>query len=155
MSYSPSSPVTGGAQTGLTSPTYTIAAAASPDGAYGVQRVVTALGGTQTGVTVHTPSSPFLVNFVGPKQFQLLGAPDANGIIRRVPRNKWKLVALKGVTPASGQLVVPMQGTVSLEVPSGAETYDSANVRAMISLLIGLLNQVSAGLGDTVVSGVV
>lgn len=60
MAYSPSSPVTGGTQTGLTSPTYTLTADIAPS-ALGKQHAVTALGGTQTGVRTSSAADPFTV----------------------------------------------------------------------------------------------
>jgi hypothetical protein len=67
MSFSLTSPITGGAQTGFTSPTYTIAVDSSPNGQAGKQYAVTAIGGTQTGVdTSSSPSNPFTVNLVRP-----------------------------------------------------------------------------------------
>jgi hypothetical protein len=49
MSISVTSPITGGAQTGLTSPTYTVVTDTAPPGNPGKQVAVTALGGTQAG----------------------------------------------------------------------------------------------------------
>jgi hypothetical protein len=39
-------------------------------------------------------------------------------------------------------------------IPAGADTADAANVRAAWSFHIGCLNQASAGVGDTTVTGV-
>jgi hypothetical protein len=61
----------------------------------------------------------------------------------------------KGVTPLSGQAAVPMQIVTSIEVPAGADAADAANVRAALSLMIGSLNQISASIGDTAVTGVI
>lgn len=50
--------LTGAEQTGFTSPTYTTAADNAPD--FNAKQVaVTAVGGTQAGVTAHSVSSPF------------------------------------------------------------------------------------------------
>jgi len=38
-------------------------------------------------------------------------------------------------------------------LPAGSESYDAANVRAMISVLVGALNNLSASIGDTLISG--
>jgi hypothetical protein len=43
--------------------------------------------------------------------------------------------------------------TLSVDVPAGSDTADPANIRAAISLLVGLLNQQSAGIGDSLVTG--
>lgn len=153
MAYSPSSPVTGTAQTGLTSPTYTITSMPAPD-VNGIQHAVTALGGTQTGVTVHAASSPFTVTFVRPKVLKTLGALNANGQLRSVPRNSYKLIVRKGVIPLAGQPVIPALLTVQWDVPAGSDLVDPEDLRAMCSLAFGLLSQQSAGIGDSIVSGV-
>lgn len=154
MTISLTSPVTGGAQTNLTSPTYTLASDIAPN-AQGRQYAVTTLGGTQTGVTVSSIASPFTVTFVRPAVFKGLQAVDpVTGLLRSVPRNVWHVIVRKGVTPLAGQAVVPMLCKLQIEVPAGADLADPVNVRAALSLLIGCINQVSAGLGDTCVTGV-
>jgi hypothetical protein len=155
MAFAPSSPVTGGAQTGFTSPTYTISADTAPD-VNGKQYAVTALGGTQAGVTVHSVSSPFTFTFWRPKAFKSLGPVDpSTGELRSVPMNVWKMIVRKGVTPLSGQSVRNAMISITCEIPAGADTADAANVRALYSFAIGVLNNQSAGIGDTIVSGVV
>lgn len=153
MSTSLTSPVTGGAQTGLTSPTYTLAQDVAPD-INGKQWAVTALGGTQSGVTPHSVASPFTITFWRPKLYKLLGSLNSAGVISYVPRNVHKIVTRKGVTPAINQNATPLVITTTIECPAGADTYDAANVRAALSVHVGSLNQVSAGLGDTVVTGI-
>lgn len=151
--YSLTSPVTGSAQTGLTSPTYTLSDDIAP-GPNGVQQAVTALGGTQTDVTVNSVSRPFTITFTRPKALKVPGQLNANGYLTSVPRNDWKLNTRKGVTPASGQLdTVAMIQTI-ISVPVGADTYDDDEIRAMLSLHIGALSAESAGIGDAVTSGV-
>jgi hypothetical protein len=153
MSYAPTSPVTGGAQTGFTSPTYTIAADVAPD-VNGKQHAVTALGGTQAGVTAHTVQSPFTATFVRPKTFKSLSVVDpVTGQLRSVPKNSWKFIVRKGATPLAGQTPSVLIATLSVDVPAGSDTADPANIRAAISLLVGLLNQQSAGIGDSLVTG--
>lgn len=154
MTIALTSPVTGGAQTGLTSPTYTHIADTAPE-ITGRQYAVTALGGTQTGVTVHGASSPFTVTFVRPKNFKVLGkANPVTGVIRDIPRNTWKLIVRKGVLPLAGQAYQPFVINCSFDLPAGADLADPANCRAALSLMIGALNQQSAAWGDSVVSGV-
>jgi hypothetical protein len=147
------SPVTGLAQTGLTSPTYTVTADKAPD-VNGTQYAVTALGGTQSGVSTHTGSSPFTITFWKPKFFAVLGMIGVNGQYSKVPTNKHKLLVRKGVSVAAGQPPRIMSVLVEIEVPAGAETYDSANVRAALSAAFGSCSQMSAGIGDTVVTNV-
>jgi len=154
VSYALTSPVTGAAQTGLTSPTYTVALDSAPD-SNGKQYAVTALGGTQTGVTASSVSSPFTVTFVKPKVFKALGkANPTTGLISNVPRNIFNLNTRHGVIPLAGQPSTNMIIRTIIEVPAGADTADAANVRAALSLHFGVAAQVSSGIGDTIVSGV-
>lgn len=154
MTYGVTTPVTGAAQTGFTSPTYTIASDVAPD-VNGKQHAVTAIGGTQTGVDVSSVSRPFTLTFVRPKSLKQLGAPNpVTGVISNVPRNTYKLITRKGVLPLAGQASTTMIITTTIEVPAGSDTADAANVRAALSLHIGALSQQSAGIGDTSVSGI-
>jgi hypothetical protein len=155
MTISVTSPVTGGAQTGLTSPTYTVVTDSPPPGNPGKQWVVTALGGTQTGVTTHTVSSPFTINFTRPGTLRVLGSPNpVTGVVTAVPNNSYTVVLRKGVLPLAGQPIRTMIYRVTCDIPAGSDTADPANVRAGLSMLIGSLNQQSAGLGDLFVSGI-
>lgn len=155
MTYAVSSPVTGLAQTGLTTPTYTLTADVAPDN-NGKQHAVTALGGTQTGVTVHSVASPFTATLSRPRVFKSLGKPNpTTGLIKDVPMNTYKLLTRKGVTPAAGQPYSIMIIRTEVSVPAGADTYDAANVRAAQSLHYGILSQQSSGIGDTSVQGII
>lgn len=155
MSYSPTSPVTGLAQTGLTTPTYTLLADVAPDASTGKQFAVTALGGTQTGVTVHSVSSPFTINFYRPKVLKVLQAVTGQlNLLARAPRNSYTLNTRKGVTVLAGQPAQVMVIRTVIDVPAGAESADPANVRAALSAHFGMLSQQSAGIGDTSVSAV-
>lgn len=155
MSWSLSSPITGGAQTGFTAPTYTHVVDVAPD-VNGKQNAVSALGGTQAGVTVHSIQSPFTITFVRPKVFKYLSKVNAlTGLLPNVPKNLWKVIVRKGVTPLAGQPASVMILSASLDVPAGSDLADPANIRAGISALVGALNQVSAGIGDSLVSGVI
>lgn len=154
MTWNPTSPVTGADQTGLTTPTFELTADTAPD-SNGKQVAITGLGGTQPGVTTHSVASPFTATFVRPKQFKMLGQPNpVTGRLPSVPMNSYGVIVRKGVTPLAGQPAKPMIVRISVDVPAGADTYDAANIRAALSLAFGLLNQQSAGVGDTVVQGV-
>lgn len=154
MSISLTSPITGAAQTGFTSPTYTHAADIAPD-VNGKQAVVTALGGTQTGVSISSVACPFTITFWRPKTLKVLGNPSvSNGVIGNVARNVYKVVTRKGVTPLAGQPFQTMLITTTMEVPAGSDSADPANVRAALSAHLGALSQQSAGIGDMLVSGV-
>lgn len=149
------SPVTGTAQTGFTAPTYTIVADTAPS-VNGKQDAVTAIGGTQSGVVVHSVGIPFTTSRFRPMNLRVL--PPANpvtGVIKSIPNNVYKVITRKGVVPALGIPAIPMPITTTIPVPAGADTYDAANIRAAISLHIGTLTQLSAALGDTCVSGII
>lgn len=153
MAFSPTSPVTGGAQTGFTSPTYTIAADAAPD-TNGKQFAVTATGGTQTGVDVHSMSRPFYVSFFRPKVFKVLGKPNpTTGLIKDVPMNIFKQHVVKGLTPQAGQPSRNGHITTMYGIPAGADAADAAGIRGMNSLHVGITSQVSASVGDTLING--
>lgn len=155
MAISPVSPITGGAQTGFTDPTYTFVSDMAPT-ANGKQIAVTAVGGTQVGVTTHSASSPFTINFVRPTKLASLQAVSGmNKPLSSVPLNRYKIIVRKGVTVLAGQPIQVMPIEVSLGIPAGADVADPANVRAAISAVIGYLNQLSADLGDTSVTGTV
>lgn len=153
MSFAPSSPVTGGAQTGLTSPTYTIVADTPPD-VNAKQYVVTALGGTQTGVNISSVAAPFTVSMFRPKVFKNLKPVNSQNVLPEVPYNTFKVITRKGVLPLAGQAARNMVITTIIELPAGSDVADAPNVRAGLSLHIGALSAQSAGVGDTVVSGV-
>lgn len=154
MSFDLSSPITGGPQTGFTSPTYTFVADIAPD-SNGEQVAITSLGGTQSGVTAHSVSSPFTITAFRPKTFKSL--PQVNpvtGQLPSVPRNVYKVLTRKGVTPLSGQSPVPMLVETIIHVPAGADTADPTNVQAAMAAHIGALWQESAGIGDMLQDGV-
>lgn len=154
MAFSISSPITGAAQTGLTSPTYTTTADTPPN-INSKQYAVTALGGTQTGVSAHSVASPFTVAMFRPANPQVLKPVNPiTGVLERVPMNTYKVITRKGVLPLAGQASKPMIVTTIMEVPAGADTADANSVRAALSAHIGALSQASAGIGDTTVSGV-
>lgn len=156
MSFTLTSPITGGAQTGFTTPTYTIVTDTAPSNT-GKQYAVSAIGGTQTGVdSSSSPTKPFTVTLSRPPVLRQLPALNSvTGILGNVPRNAYKVIVRKGVTCLTGQ--IPQVATCNLEiaVPAGADVNDAANVRAMLSLLIGSINSISASIGDTAVTGVI
>lgn len=153
MTVTVTSPVTGSAQTGLTTPTYTIVSDVAPNNA-GKQYAVTALGGTQTGVDIHSVAKPFTVTVSRPQVLKSLGTPNpVTGVVSNIGRNSYQVLTRKGVIPLAGQPAIPMILRTTIEVPAGADLADPANVRAALSAHIGTLSQVSAGLGDTSVTG--
>lgn len=153
--FSPSSPITGTAQTGLTSPTYTFVSDLPPS-ANAEQVAVTALGGTQTGVEVHSVSRPFTMTMFRPVSYKQLPVLNPNtGALPNVPRNTFKLITRKGVTVLSGQNPVTMTVTTEISVPAGADLADPESVRAALSAHFGLVSQCSAGIGDSCVDGII
>ncbi len=154
MAIALTSPLTGATQTGFTSPTYTLVTDIAPT-LNGKQVAVSAVGGTQAGVNSNTVASPFTVTFSRPSTLRVLGQPNpVTGLVANIPRNTYKCITRKGVTPLAGQPIAVMIITTTIDVPAGADTADAANVRAALSAHIGALTQQSAGIGDTTVSGV-
>jgi len=154
MAISLTTPITGIAQTGFTSPTYTITPDVAPD-INGKQWAVTALGGTQAGVTTHSVASPFTIMFARPRVFKGLGKPNpTTGLVKDVPRNVYKMIVRKGVLPLAAQPYTNAIVRIEIDVPAGSDTADAANLRALCSAAGGALSQLGAGLGDTLVSGV-
>lgn len=152
MSISLTSPVTGTAQTGLTSPTYTVLVDQAPD-ANAKQWYVSALGGTQTNVRVSSAADPFTISFWRDRIIKILPPLGLNGRFSSIPVNKYKTVTRKGVQPAVNQPASQLLIRTEIECPAGAELYDFANVTAALSLHFGALSQQSAGWGDSVKAG--
>lgn len=154
MAFNPTSPVTGGAQTGLTSPTYTIAAD-TPPANNAKQYYVSGLGGTQTGVLAHSVAAPFTLSMFKPQSPKVLAPLNpVTGVLRSVPMNTYKVITRKGVLPLAGQSYKTSLVTTTLDIPAGADVADPLSLKAMISAHIGLLTQISAGIGDSAVNGV-
>lgn len=154
MSFAPTSPVTGAAVSGFTSPTYTITTDVAPN-INGKQYAVTALGGTQTGVDSNTVSKPFTMTFFRPQQLKVL--PSINpvtGVIKNVPVNSYKFITRKGAVPAVNQQTQVARITTTIDVPAGTDTYEPEEIKAMLSAHIGTLSQQSSGIADTVITGI-
>lgn len=155
MSFALTSPITGGAQTGFTAPTYTLVTDTAPS-VNGKQWAVSALGGTQAGVVVHSVAIPFTVTFSRPASFKVLGkANPITNVIANVPVNVYKLLVRKGVSVLAGQPYAMAMIRSEIAVPAGSDTTDAANLKAMLSLFGGAVTQQSAGIGDTVQSGII
>jgi hypothetical protein len=154
MTFSVTSPITGGAQTGFTSPTYTVTTDTAPE-FNGKQWAVTALGGTQVGVLAHSVAAPFTITVTRPKVFRVLGKPNpTTGLVKDVPMNVYTVLVRKGVLPLAAQPYATAMIKCSISIPAGSDTADPSNLRAALSALVGVLTQQSAGVGDTVVSGI-
>ncbi len=152
--FSPDLSITGSAQTGLTSPTYTWVSDLAPD-SLSKQWAVSALGGTQTNVRVHTAGDPFTVKITRGR-YQNLPVPNpVNGSYGNVPMNRIEILARKGVYIDSNSTLRAMNLRLIAEIPAGAEVADAINIRAACSNLFGLIAEESADLGDTYVSGII
>lgn len=152
-SWSPDSSTTGGAQTGFTSPTFTLVDDLAP-AVNAKQKTVTALGGTQGSATANSASSPFTATFYKPAAVKALPAPNpVTGFRGAIPNNQYKLVVRKGGLAAAGVPVTAI-ARLTIDVPAGMDSYNPDEVRALASFLVGLLTEESADFGDTLVTGV-
>jgi len=146
--------ITGGAQTGFTTPTYTTTADKAAANAN--QSIVSALGGTQTGVRVHSVSDPFTIFVSKPVNPRVLPSPNpVTGKYPPLPSNRYTVVIRKGANFAANNAPAIAYARLYLDVPAGTDAYDAANLRAMCSALVGTLNQISSGMGDTLSNGVI
>lgn len=154
MSFAPTSPVTGAAVSGLTSPTYTLVTDIAPS-INGKQYAVSALGGTQTGVDVNTVSKPFTITFFRPVALKTLPqVSPTTGVIKNIPMNQYKLITRKGVVPAANQMIMVGRITTTIEVPAGSDSFEPEELRAMISAHAGTMWAQASGIADTVITGV-
>jgi hypothetical protein len=154
VSFSPSSPVTGAAQAGLTSPTYTLTLDTATD-VNARQYAVTALGGTQTGVLTHSMAQPFTTAFYRPKITKTLGLVDpVTGVLRQVPLNTFGWTTRKGVIVLAGQAPKVFVIKTIIEEPAGSDLADPLSIRAALSLHFGAGWANSSAVGDTVITGI-
>lgn len=155
MTWSPDGTTTGGAQTGLTSPTFDITSVLAPD-ANSRQYAVTALGGTQTGVRTNSAGDPFAATIRKDKTYRVLPSPNpSTGAYGNVPLNKTEILFRKGLKIDSAGTIRVGNIRVTAELPAGSESNDAVNIRALLSFCIGLLNEESADLGDSLINGIV
>lgn len=154
MTVAISTPVTGGAQTGFTSPTYTLTVDVAPN-SQGKQHAVTALGGTQALVRTHSASDPFTFTVERPAVIRTVPNLPVGATLPQVPRNTYVLRVRKGVTCVVGQAPQPALCELRINVPAGSDINDPANLRAMLSLMGGGIAQMMAGIGDTAVTGLI
>lgn len=150
-----SATVTGAAITGLTSPTYGVTVDSSPVGNVNKSWVVTSLGGTQTGVTLHSISDPFTFSVRMPAALATVGVVDATGVYRAASRkNIYEFLTRKGMPPITGQAPQVGIGRHRYEIPAGSETASAIQLAAMLSFDIGVLTDIRNGLLDTLKTGV-
>jgi len=155
MSFNPTSPVTGAAITGFTSPTYTLTVDQAP-GPNGKQYAVTALGGTQANVDAHSVSKPFTLTFFKPLSLKTLPAANpVTGILKSIPVNSYKLVSRKGAVPSINQVAQVARITTTIDVPAGTDTYEPEELKALLSAHFGVLSQQSSGIADAITTGII
>lgn len=153
MTLTVSSPITGAAQTGLSSPTYSVVADSSVPTNVKAW-VVSALGGTQTGVRTHTQSDPFSLQMYKPSLFKRYVQGLVNTFSSQ-PKNVYGIVVRKGVLNTVGATVYDEAiARLTISIPAGSESADAANIAALMSVLGGVFWQQSAGFGDTVRTGI-
>lgn len=153
MPWSPDSSTTGGAVTGFTTPAFTLVDDTAPV-SNAKQKTVTALTGTQGSATANSVSSPFTATFYKPASLKTLPAPNPlSGARGTIPNNQYKIIVRKGGEAASGVPVTAV-ARLTIDVPAGMDSYNPDNVRSLVSFLVGLLNEESADLADTLLTGV-
>lgn len=154
MSVSITSPVTGAAQTGFTSPTYTVSEQSSGPSAHSRQWIVTACGGTQSGVDAHSISNPFTVTLQSPATLKGVGQPNGvTGVLGQQPRNKYILRVRKGGVPLAGQAEQIVLAEVQYFVPAGVDSAEPNSIRAVNSILGGILSTDGDTISDSMVTG--
>jgi hypothetical protein len=145
------SPITGSAQTGQSSPSFTNVVDQAPD--VNAKQVYVTVAAGNASNRIHSASDPFTLAYWREKIIKILPAIGLNGQYASVPVNKYKQITRKGVIVAANEPPRVMIVRTEIECPAGAESFDFPNVTAGISAHIGLLTQQSAGFGDTVKSG--
>jgi hypothetical protein len=70
-----------------------------------------------------------------------------------VPYNDYVTICRKAAQIALNQWVINEIRTVH-HIAAGSETFDAPNVRALVSMDVGAKNANSAGLGDSVTTGI-
>lgn len=152
--FNPSSPVTGAAVTGLTSPTYTLTVDTPPN-SNSKAWAVTALGGTQTNVDVHLASKPFTLWASRPANIRVAPLPSpVTGIIPTTPRNTYSVGVKKGAVPVTGQAPQIVNIRTDFNVPAGTDVAEPEELRAAVSLHCGALWAQADGIAQMLINGV-
>lgn len=130
---------------GFTTPTYVLTSD-SPPMPNMRQSIVTALGGTQTGVRTHSPSDPFTITSSKPQYAVPYPKVALNGVLGKAGRNKMILSCRKGTIPLVGQAPQISDVQIISNIVSGAEVNDVANVAALWQCVISLAHREIANL---------
>lgn len=155
MAFTPTTPVTGAAVVGKTNPTYTITEGDQPS-LVSRQWYVSAVGGTQMGVDIHTREAPFTVAFFRPGALAPMPGVGPNGLLGKVTRDVWKLVFRKGGTPSVGSDFIPFYKPDIIRVELDFSTLrDDVQRGALISMAFGFLFQNSAAIESAISNGTV
>lgn len=148
--------IVGGAQSGFTTPGYTVTTDLATD-VRSKQVVVTAVTGTQAGVTAHSVNSPFTITVRRPSLIKLLSSAVLNGVtgqFSRVPFNEYTVLTRKGCQVALGQWYVNEMRTTG-RIAAGSDTFDGPNVLGLASAHLGFLAGNSAGFGQTLKDAII
>lgn len=149
--------VTGGPQTGFTSPVWVVTPDNAPNATTGKMWNVGSATGTVTGTRFHSISDPFTVCFERPsvlKTFTFAMLNAMTGLLGQVPFNVYTVCRVrKGVNVAVSNPPRVAEWDGRARIPAGADSYDAPNVRAGMSLFAGAVWQQSSGIGDMLVTG--
>lgn len=154
MTWSPDGTATGGAQANLTSPTYTYVTDVQPS-PNSRQYVVTTIGGTQTGVRTSTAGDPFTCRIKREPYKALPPANPVTGSYGNVPLNKTEWLFRKGLKIDSAGTIRVGNIRVIAELPAGCESNDSINIEALTSFFIGMMNEESSDIGESLKTGII
>jgi hypothetical protein len=89
-----------------------------------------------------------------PVQIKTLPSVNANGVIKDIPVNQYKIVTRKGAVPAVNQLSRIPKVTTTIEIDAGCETYEPEDIKALLSAHFGLLWGNAQEIYNTVTTGV-
>lgn len=155
MTWSPDSSITGSTSvTGLTNPTYGLAADLAPD-ANSRQHVVTSLGGTQTNVRSSTAGDPFTATIRRTPYKAIPAKNPVNGSYGNIPLNKTELLVRKGVKIDTDGVIRNMNLRLVAELPAGCTSNDEVNIRAAWAFMLGLLTEEANDYVESLVTGIV
>lgn len=155
MSFAPSVITGPTTVTGLTNPTWTYTSDSVAPLPNSKQYAVTAIGGTQTGVTVHSIGNPFYARFTKPAIYKILANPNVSGVIKAFPKNYYELLTVKGVLPLANQPIQQFPIRTSFGLPAGADVADPVVVASAIASHAALLWQLAEELRKSVLTGIV
>lgn len=125
----------------LTAATYTFVPDLSSDNRSRVA-VVSAAGGTQPGVSVHTADAPKQMIFKKPAAFLQPSAYNTvSGRYGKVPKNVTRVIFRGSAKVAASQWEsIPI--ALDIPIPAGAGSFDRANVDAsVLAFITGLYDQ--------------